>query len=72
MKLLLNKTLFGIIIILCIFILGITPCMIISTLIVIFTDAIFQDCIVSIPFIIFSIIGMIGSSIYITEEIKHQ
>ena len=72
MKILLNKTLFAITILLCIFILGITPCMIISTFIVIITDATFQDCIISVPFMLFSILGIIISSIYINEEITNQ
>ena len=72
MKILLNKTLFAITIQLYIFILGISPCMIISTFIVIITDATFQECITSVPFILFSILGIIISSIYINDEITNQ
>lgn len=72
MKNLFNKTTFAIAILLCIFILGILPSMIISTFIVIMTDATFQDCIISLPFILFSIAGVITSSMYINEEITNQ
>lgn len=72
MKNLFNKTVFAIVILLCTFILGISPCMIISTFIVIITDATFQDCIISVPFILFSVVGIIISSICINEEITNQ
>ena len=71
MKNLFNKTTFAIAILLCVFILGISPSMIISTFIVIITDVTFQDCITTAPFVIFSGIGIIISSIYINEEITN-
>lgn len=70
MKTLLNKTLFAIVILLCIFILGITSSIIVSTFITITTELRLQDCIISGPFVFFSIIGIIISAIYINEQIR--
>lgn len=69
MKNLFNKTTFAIAILLCVFILGITPAMIISLFITITTEATMQDCITTVPFILFSVIGNIISAIFINEEI---
>jgi len=57
---------------LCVFILGIAVPMIISLFITFTTDATLQDCIQTFPFILFSVLGNIGSAIYINDEIKPE
>lgn len=69
MKTLLNKTFFAIVTLLSIFIIGTTPVMIISSFISITTDETLQSCITTVPFIIFNIIGIVISTIYINQNI---
>ena len=72
MKTLLNKTFFAIVTLLSIFIIGTTPVMIISSFISITTDETLQSCITTVPFIIFNIIGIVISTIYINQNIIEQ
>ena len=69
MKTLLNKSLFALVTLVCVFIIGITPVMTISIFISLTTDATLQDCIVNVPFSLFGIIGIIISAVYVNEEI---
>lgn len=70
MKHLLKKLFFALVVLLSIFILGIFVPMIISIFISIVTDATLTDCIQTVPFVLFSIIGFICSAIYINEQVK--
>ena len=69
MKTLLNKSLFALVTLVCVFIIGITPVMTISLFISCTTEATLQDCITTVPFILFGIIGIIISAVYVNEEI---
>ena len=67
------KTLpFALATLLCVFILGIAVPMIASLFIIITTDATLQECIQTVPFMLFSVLGNIGSAIYINDEIKPE
>jgi hypothetical protein len=70
MKHLLKKLLFALVVLLSIFILGIFVPMIISLFITMVTEATLTDCVKTAPFILFSIIGIICSAIYINEQVK--
>jgi hypothetical protein len=69
MKKLLKKTLLAVTTLLCVFVIGICPVMIISLFIVMTTPATLFDCITSVPFILFGVIGIIISAIFVNEEI---
>jgi len=69
MKTLLNKSLFALVTLVCVFIIGITPVMTMSLFISLTTDATLQDCIRTVPFGLFGIIGIIISAVYVNEEI---
>lgn len=70
MKTLLNKSFYAIVTLLCTFIIGITPSMIVSLFIVITTNVTLQDCITTVPFVLFSAIGIFISVFYINESMK--
>lgn len=69
MKHLLKKLFFALVVLLSIFILGMFVPIIISIFITITTDATLQDCIQTVPFILFSVIGVIIAGCYVNEEI---
>lgn len=69
MKTLLNKSLFALVTLICVFAIGITPVMTISLFISCTTEATLQDCITTVPFILFGIIGIIISAVFVNEEI---
>jgi len=71
MKHLLKKLLFALVVLLSIFILGIFVPMIISLFIIITTEATLIDCIQTVPFILFSVIGCIISGLYISHELEN-
>lgn len=70
MKNLISKILSAIIILIGIILLGMTPSILITSFIAIFTNATYEDCIVSGPFWIFSILGWICASVYVNDELK--
>lgn len=67
MKRLFQKTFLAIVTMICVFILGILPCTIVSLIIVITTDTSMEECVVTVPFVLFTIIGTMISCIYINE-----
>jgi len=72
MKNVLKQTFLAILVLLCVFLLGITPCMIISIFIAIVSEATLSDCIQTVPFILFSVLGIIVSACYINEEVLNK
>lgn len=70
MKTFINNILFALLILFAIFILGMTPSMLVSILISVTTDATFQDCVITVPFWIFTFIGWITSAVYVNEEVN--
>ncbi len=71
MKHLLKKLFFALVVLLSIFILGIFVPMIISIFISIVTNATLQDCIQTVPFILFCVIGNIISACYISIQLEN-
>jgi len=69
MKRLFQKTFLAIMTMLCVFILGILPCIIVSLIIVITTDTTMEECVATGPFVIFTIIGTFISCVYIAETV---
>ena len=69
MKRLFQKTFLAILTMICVFILGILPCMIVSLIIVITTNATMEECMATGPFILFTIIGTIMSCVYINKTV---
>lgn len=53
----------------CSFILGILLPFIVSCIIILNTDLTFTNCFLSIPFILFSLIGIVISSIYLSDNL---
>lgn len=70
MKHLLKKLFFALVVLLSIFILGIFVPMIISIFISMLTDVTLQDCIQTVQFVLFSMVGTFWSSIYIIHQVK--
>ena len=66
-KTLLLKVLNALLYLISSFILGILMPFLLSCLIVLFSNTTFNDCIISPPFMIFSLLGIIGSFIYLGE-----
>jgi hypothetical protein len=69
MKRLFQKTLLAIVTMICVFILGILPCIIVSLIIVITTNTTMEECVVTGPFVLFTLIGTVISCVYIAETV---
>ena len=70
MKTILEKTLEAILVLLCIFILGMFPSTFVSIVASIFTDVTFSDCVEFPPFWIVSLLGWVIAGGYIDHVIK--
>lgn len=70
MKTIINKTFNALLVLIAIFLLGITPSILISIFVSIFTKITFQECVTYPPFWIANIFGWLIASIYIEHELK--
>lgn len=72
MKKTLNALITGILVLLSIFLLGIFIPILTSLLLIITSNTSTQDCITSLPFWLFTIVGWIIAAIYVNDELKKQ
>ena len=70
MKNLISKILTAITILIGIFMLGITPAILVTSFIAIFTNATYEDCITTAPFWIITFLGWLCAAIYVNKELK--
>ena len=70
MKTILNKILEGMLVIVGIFTLGVTPSMTISVFVCIFTKTTMLDCVTFAPFWLLSLLSWIIAGVYINESVR--
>ena len=70
MKTLLSKVLFALLTLVSTIVLGLIVPILFSSFISMTTPATFAECVMSIPFWIFTVLGLICAGIYINDEIR--